>query len=103
MSALRDLIATRVARRDESLIPLPKYMLAVSINANTLEELHKAIDQLGLDFITEWRERELIDSTDGTTSVLLDVTSPTQTPERYAEQLAAWRGKRRTNQSDGDS
>ena len=87
---LRDLIATRVAQRDEDLIPLPKYMLAASISANTLAELHSALDQLSLDFATEWAEREHLDSTDGRTSVVLDVTSAEQTPERYAEQLAAW-------------
>ncbi|GAB6856484.1 hypothetical protein [Microbacterium xylanilyticum] len=98
---LRDLIANRVAQRDEDLIPLPKYMLAVTIAANTLDELHNAVDQLSLDFMTEWRDREQIESTDGRMSVVLDVTSQHQTPERYAEQLAAWSSQRRTNRTIG--
>lgn len=92
---LRDLIARRVALRDEDLIPLPKYMLAVTISANTLDELHHAVDQLATDFAVGWRDREEVDSTDGRTSVVLDVTSRTQTPDRYAEELAAWSDARR--------
>lgn len=95
MSTLRDMIANRVAQRDEDLIPLPKYMLAVSISANSLAELHQRVDQLAVDFITEWSDREHIDSTDGMTSVVLDVTSGHQTPERYAEQLQAWADNRK--------
>lgn len=100
---LRDLIASRVAQREADLIPLPKYMLAVTISANTLNELHQAVDQLSIDFLTEWRDREQVDSTDGRTSVVLDVTSPSQTPERYAEQLTAWSAKRRADRTDGSS
>jgi hypothetical protein len=87
---LANLIRDRVEARDEANIPIPKYMLAVIVYGNTREEIDSAIDQLSIDMQIDYRDRDQIDATDGRTSVRLDLTNAQQTPERYAEQLAAW-------------
>lgn len=96
---LGDLIAAAVASRDAANIPIPKYMLAVLIHGNTREEVNREVDQLGLDLLTEWADRDHIDSNGGTVTVWLDRTNATQTPERYAEQLRAWSTGRKSQGS----
>lgn len=99
---LADLIAARVSRRDAQNIPVPKYMLAMTISAITLDELHQQVDEFATDMATDWAEYEQLDATGGgSASVHLDVTNREQTPERYAEQLTAWRNERRSRKSGG--
>lgn len=97
-SPIADMVAARVATRDERGIPIPRYMLVVAIDANSLDELRSAIDQFALDMETEWAGREVIDSTDGRTSVRLMVTNEEQSPESYDELLRAWSDRRRKSQ-----
>lgn len=97
---LADLIANRVSNRDAANIPIPKYMLVVTIDANTIEELHSSVEQFAADMAVDWPGREFIDSTSGQMSVRLDRTNAEQTPERYAEQLRDWSSTRKSGGSE---
>jgi hypothetical protein len=79
-------------------LPVAKYTLVVEITANSHEELADRIHGLDMNWYhhhSQYAERDEIDSTDGTTSVLLVHSNPTQTPESYREELTAWSGARR--------
>lgn len=99
---LADLIAGHVARRRVQNLPVPKYMLAVSIDANTLDELQQAVEQFAVDMAVDWLDREQIDSTDGRIGVRLEVTDAEQTPDRYAAALRRWSRDHRSPNEGND-
>lgn len=99
---LADLIATRRLNRATQNLPMPKYMLAVTIDANTLDELQSAVEQFAVVMAVDWLNREEIDSTDGRTGVRLEVTNADQTPELYAAALQAWSRNRTSDISGSD-
>lgn len=88
---IEDSLEGRLAQR----MPIPKYTVAVKITGNSREDVASAIRRLDTDWAIEWGERDEIDSTDGTTSVLMRHTNPEQTPEKYTDELMAWRERRR--------
>ena len=96
---LTEMVDGVMGRREGNAIPLPKYTLAVMITGNTREEVASAVRQLDTDFAIDWRDRDQIDSTDGRTSVWLEVTDANQTPEKYAQQLSAWREEERSRKA----
>ena len=91
VNPIENLITESVRKRESDSIPVPKYMLVAMIHANSLDDLHAAVDQFAIDMEVEWAEREQIDATDGTTTVRMEVTNSVQTPELYEEQLTMWR------------
>ena len=93
---LKDAIATSVAHKAELHIPIPKYTVLVSLTGNTRDEINRLIHSLYMNWDYEYGDRDEIDSTDGTTTILMQHTNPDQTPERYTEQLLAWRDERRS-------
>lgn len=96
---LTTLIAETVARRDEANIPIPKYTLAVLIHANSLEDVRREVAQLETDLVVDYAGRDHIDSNSGRLSFRLDMTNPSQTQERYDEQLLGWSDARRGHAS----
>lgn len=87
---LKEMIAASVERKREQGIPIPKYTFAVLVTGNSRQEIASAISRLETDMAIDWCDRDQIDSRDGTTSVVLEHTSPEQTPEKYADELAGW-------------
>lgn len=100
---LAALISTNVSRRDAQNIPVPKYMLAVLIHANSLDDIQREVAMLETDLITEYAGREHIDANSGRLSFRLDLTHPGQTQEMYDEQLRIWSEKRRASSDSGAS
>lgn len=88
---LKEMIAASVERKREQGIPIPKYTFAVLVTGNSRQEIASAISRLETDMAIDWRERDQIDSMDGTTAVVMEHTNPVQTPEQYTDALMAWR------------
>ncbi len=99
---LADAIERGVTWCDENNVPVPKYTLVVKITANSREEVSNRVRSLDVNWDYEYRERDEIDSTDGTTTVLMRHTNPTQTPHDYAEALSEWRKARRAERLSPD-
>lgn len=96
---LKEMIAASVERKREQGIPIPKYTFAVLVTGNSRQEIASAISRLETDMAMDWRDRDQIDSMDGTTSVVMEHTSPEQTPKRYMKELMDWRDRQRAERA----
>ena len=88
----------RVEENRAAGLPIARYTLVVEITANSHEELAQRVHGLDINWChhyTQFEGRDEIDSTDGTTSVLLVQTNPGQTPESYHDELMSWSEQRR--------
>ena len=101
----RDAVEQSIESAKSEGLPLAKFTLSVHITANSQEELANRIRSLDINWCVDSENgaRESIDSTDGTTSIVLRMGNPEQTPENYSAELSAWSQARRIARESQDS
>lgn len=92
---MRDYIEQRVANQRELGVPIAKYQAVIAITGNSRKEISDRVRSLDVNWDYNYGDRDTIDSTDGTTSILMEHTNPEQTPEAYDDELMAWSRARR--------
>ena len=73
--------------------PIARYRLTLTIKGNTLDEIEtELIVQTRGGFLldSDYGKRDSWNSTDGTTTSVMEHLNPDMTPERYAAELDAW-------------
>ena len=73
--------------------PIARYRLTLTIKGNTLDEIEtELIVQTRGGFLldSDYGKRDSWNSTDGTTTSVMEHRNPDMTPERYAAELDAW-------------
>ena len=73
--------------------PVARYRLTLTIRGNTLDEIEDALitqTQGGFMLDSDYGKRHWWDSTDGTTTSVMEHRNPYMTPERYAVEMDAW-------------
>ena len=96
---MRDYIEQRVANQRELGVPIAKYQAVIAITGNSRKEISDRIRSLDVNWDYEYGDRDSIESTDGTTSIIMEHTNPEQTPEAYDDELMAWARARRETDS----
>lgn len=92
---MKDYLEQRVINQTALGVPIPKYQLVVSITGNSRQEISDRIRSLDVNWDYEYGNRDTIESTDGTTRILMEHTNPEQTPEAYDAELSNWAQARR--------
>jgi len=73
--------------------PIARYRLTLTIKGNTLDEIEDRLaTQVNGGFLldSDYGKRDSWNSTDGTTTSVMEHHNPDMTPERYAAELDAW-------------
>jgi hypothetical protein len=73
--------------------PVARYRLTLTIKGNTLDEIEDALivqTRGGFLLDSDYGKRDSWNSTDGTTTSVMEHLNPDMTPERYAAELHAW-------------
>ena len=73
--------------------PIARYRLTLTIKGNTLDEIEsELVTQTRGGFLldSDYGKRDSWNSTDGTTTSVMEHHNPDMTPERYAAELDAW-------------
>ncbi len=73
--------------------PIARYRLTLTIKGNTLDEIEtELIVQTRGGFLldSDYGKRDSWNSTDGTTTSVMEHLNPDMTPERYSAELDAW-------------
>ncbi len=73
--------------------PVSRYLLTITIKGNTLDEIEdELLAQTHGGFLidSDYGKRHSWNSTDGTTTRVMEHRNPDMTPERYAAELEAW-------------
>ena len=77
-------------------IPVTKYRLEFTVDANSHDEIADAIHALYVNYWQRMGDRDEVDTiSSDRTMTRLHHTNPEQTPERYAAELRAWVAARR--------
>ena len=73
--------------------PIARYRLTLTIKGNTLDEIEDALivqTRGGFLLDSDYGKRDSWNSTDGTTTSVMEHLNPDMTPERYSAELHAW-------------
>ena len=73
--------------------PIARYRLTLTIKGNTLDEIEDALivqTRGGFLLDSDYGKRDSWNSTDGTTTSVMEHLNPDMTPERYSAELDAW-------------
>ena len=73
--------------------PIARYRLTLTIKGNTLDEIEDRLaTQVNGGFLldSDYGKRDSWNSTDGTTTSVMEHLNPDMTPERYSAELDAW-------------